>query len=129
MKKYKTLEEFFSSQDADKLQQIMAIRKVILSTGADLTESLKWNAPNYLYKGEDRITFNLMNKQNKVKVVIHMGAKKKENKKGTPVIADPDRLVEWNSDIRGAIEFENLNDVNEKSKNFKKLIKNWLRVA
>ncbi|QQR64576.1 DUF1801 domain-containing protein [Candidatus Kaiserbacteria bacterium] len=129
MEKYKSLEEFFSGQDAEKLQQIMAVRKVILSSSSDLTESLKWNAPNYLYKGEDRITFNVMNKQNKVKVVIHMGAKKKEDKKGSPVIADPDELVEWNSDIRGVIQFENLNDINLKSKNFKKLIKNWLNVA
>lgn len=129
MKKYKSLEEFFSSQDAEKLQQIMAVRKVILSSSSDLIESLKWNAPNYLYKGEDRVTFNVMNKQNKVKVVIHMGAKKKEDKKGTPVIADPNELVEWNSDIRGVIQFENLNDINLKSKNFKKLIKNWLNAA
>ena len=67
-------------------------------------------------------TFNLSNKENKVKVIIHMGAKKKENKKGKPVIADPDSLVEWNSDIRGMILFDSVDDVNAKSIKFKKLI-------
>ncbi len=126
MKKYKTLEEFFSDQEPENLKQVMAIREILFKAEPKLIESLKWNAPNYSFQGEDRITFNLMNKENKVKIIIHMGAKKKEKKGGEPVIADPDGLVEWNSDIRGMVLFETADDVKAKSNKFKKLIKNWL---
>ncbi len=128
MKKYKTLEEFYTDQDPVNLKQVMTIRELLFKTEPKLTESLKWNAPNYSFQGEDRITFNVMNKENKVKIIIHMGATKKENKNGEPVISAPDELVTWNSDIRGTITFEDLTDVTEKSSKFKKLIKNWLAV-
>lgn len=64
-----------------------------------------------------------MNKQNIVKVVLHMGAKKKENKKGDPLIKNFEDIVEWNSDIRGTVSFCDLNDIKQKSIKFKKLIK------
>ncbi len=128
MKKYKTLEEFFADQEPEKLEQVMAVRKILFKAEPNLVESLKWNAPNYSLQGEDRITFNLMNKEHKVKIILHMGAKKKENKKGEPVISDPNGLVEWNSDIRGMVLFETLDDITAKGNKFKMLIKNWLMV-
>lgn len=129
MKKYKSLEEFFSDQEPEKLEQVLAIREIIKKAEPTLIESIKWNAPNYNFRGEDRITFNLMNKQNKVKLILHMGATKKEDKKGKPVIDDPDGLVEWSSDIRGMVTFESLDDVPLKGANLGELIRRWLLVG
>lgn len=129
MKKYKTLEDFYTDQQRDKLQQIQVLREILFDVEPTLVETLKWNTPNYVYRDEDRITFNVMNKADKVCVVIHMGAKKKENKKGTPVIKDATGIVEWNSDIRGTIKFDDLADVKAKSKDFKKVVKQWLLVG
>ena len=129
MKKYKTTAEFFADQETEKLEQVMAIREVLFNAEPKLIESIKWNAPNYSFHGEDRITFNLMNKESKVKIIIHMGATKKEDKQGEPAITDPDGLVEWNSDIRGMILFNDMEDVKAKRSKFKKLIKSWLLVG
>lgn len=129
MKKYTSLEEFFDDQPADKLKQIMLLRKLLFEAEPSLVETLKWNAPNYSYENEDRITFNTMNKQQIVKIVIHMGATKKENKSGRPVINDTSKIVEWNSDIRGTISFESFDDIHAKSGQFKKIIADWVEVA
>ena len=118
-----------SDQTADKLQEINKLRELILHTEPRLVENLKWNAPNYVYNDEDRITFNLMNKQNVVKIIIHMGATRKENKKASPVLGNGQGLVEWNSDIRGTIRFNGMSDISLKKEPFQTLISDWLAVS
>lgn len=128
MQKYKTVEEFLADQSPEKLEQINAIRDLILKTDLNLEENVKWNAPNYVLAGQDRITFNLMNKGGKVKLVLHMGASKKEDKKAAPVLADDGGLVHWSSDIRGTISFENLTDIHEKATKLTNVIHAWLAI-
>lgn len=88
MIKFKTVEEFSDSLDAGKLAQFKKIRSYILEADSNLKEHIKWNAPSYVLGGEDRITFNLMNKQNLVKLVLHMGATRKEDKTAQPIMND-----------------------------------------
>ncbi len=126
MKKYKTLEEFFADQGGDRLKQINALREALLEVEPTLVETLKWNAPNYVYKDEDRITFRMMGESDKVSVIIHMGAKKKEDKKAPPVISDTTGIVDWNSDIRGTITFDGMTEVKARTGDFKKVVKQWL---
>jgi hypothetical protein len=128
MKKYKTLEEFFNDLNNDKRLQVDTLRDLILKTEPQLEEHIKWNAPSYVLDGEDRITFNLTNKQGVVKLVLHMGATRKENKKGAPILKDESGLVEWSSDIRGMVTFSNAEDVNSKLASLKSVIKKWLAI-
>lgn len=128
MNKYKTVDEFLSDQTPEKLEQINTLRKIIMRIEPTLIENIKWNAPNYVYKGEDRITFNLMNRQNQVKVLIHMGATKKENKAAKPVLVDDEGIVEWNSDIRGTLAFKDLQEITSREASLEKVIKRWLAI-
>lgn len=128
MSKYKTIDEFLADQPSEKLAQINMLREIIMQTEPNLEENLKWNAPNYVYRGEDRITFNLMNKQNIVKLILHMGTGKQENKSGEPILEDDEGMVEWNSDIRGTISFVDMSDINESEKRLRKVICNWLLI-
>lgn len=105
-----------------------ALRGLILETEPRLEEHIKWNAPSYVLGGEDRITFNLMNKQEAVRFILHMGATRKENKKGTPVMHDDSGLIEWSSDIRGVITFTTMEEVNSNLASLKKIIKDWLSI-
>lgn len=74
MQKYKTIEDFLNDLDSEKRALVDALRGLILEIDTRLEEHIKWNAPSYVLGGEDRITFNLMNKQGVVKFVFHMGA-------------------------------------------------------
>ncbi len=126
MNKYKNVKEFLGDLAADKLAQVTELRKLILASVPALTENLKWNAPNYVYKNEDRITFNLLNKEGKVKLILHMGAERVEDRKAKPVMNDESGLIEWISNIRGIITFADNADVIAKRNTLKAIIKNWL---
>lgn len=126
MRKYKTLEEFLGDLSKDKRLQVDTLRDLILKTEPRLEEHIKWNAPSYVLDGEDRITFNLMNKQEVVKLVLHMGATRKEDKNGAPVMRDDSGLIVWSSDIRGAITFTTIEDIKSNLGPIKRIIRNWL---
>lgn len=128
MQKYKTVKEFLDDLAKDKRAQVDTIRTLILNAEPKLLEHIKWNAPSYVLDGEDRITFNLMNKQEVVKLILHMGATRKENKKGTPILHDESGLIEWNSDIRGTITFATAEDVTSSLPALKQIIDNWLSI-
>jgi hypothetical protein len=128
MQKYTNLEDFLHDLSDDKRSQVDTLRSLILKTDPQLTEHIKWNAPSYVLDGEDRITFNLMNKQAVVKLVLHMGATRKEDKKGTPVMNDKSGLIEWSSDIRGMITFVDAKDVHAKLPALKTIIQEWLSI-
>ena len=129
MHKYKTIEEFMSALDDNKRSQVEVLRELIISSEPNLEEHIKWNAPSYVFNGEDRITFNLLNKENIVKLVFHMGALRKEDKKGEPVIKDDSGLVEWSSDIRGVMSFASLEEIKAQSDDVRKFIIKWLSIS
>ncbi len=128
MNKYKNIDEFLKDQSPEKIQQIAYIQNLIMDVEPSLTENLKWNAPNYVYNGEDRITLNLMNKEGKVKIILHMGATKQENKKGPRALNEDQGIIDWNSDIRGTICFEDLDDIKAKKAALSKVVADWLSI-
>lgn len=128
MQKYKAVQEFMDDLDSDKRAQVNVLRQLILSTQPMLDEHIKWNAPSYVLNGEDRITFNIMNKEGLVKLVLHMGATRKEDKKAEPVMGDDSELIQWSSDMRGVIAFTDVSDVHAKQEAVGEIIKRWLAV-
>ncbi len=128
MQKYKTIEDFLGDLTDDKRKQVDMLRNLIHTSDPHLTEHIKWNAPSFVLDGEDRITFNLMNKQGLVKLILHMGATRKENKNGTPIMNDDSKLIEWSSDIRGTLTFTSSEDIDSKSAELVTIIQKWLLV-
>ncbi len=126
--KYKSVAEFLESLDDAKRLQVDQLRALILSVNPDLEERIKWNAPSYVLDGEDRITFNLVNKEGIVKLVLHMGATRKEDKKGTPIMNDVSGLIQWNSDIRGLLSFTEGESIAEKSEQLEAIFVAWLAI-
>ena len=125
MNKFKTVDEFLNGLDEDRRSQVLKLRDYILDVEPSLTEHIKWNAPSYVKNDEDRITFNTMNKESIVKLVFHMGATKKEDKNGQPVLDDA-RLIEWVSDIRGYMTFTTLDEIIANKNEIKRTVQEWL---
>ena len=71
----------FSLISIETSTQVEVLRQLIIKTEPRLKEHIKWNAPSYVLDGDGRITSNLMNRQGVVKLVLHMGATRNENKK------------------------------------------------
>lgn len=128
MNKYTSVEEFLADLDASKLEQIELLRTIIKKANPHLTEHIKWNAPSYVLDGEDRITFNIRNKENIVQLILHMGATRAENKSGEPIMADDKHLINWQSDIRGMLSFASIADVKSKQSDVEDIVKRWLAI-
>lgn len=129
MNTYRTVAEFLDELDENTLDQVNELRGIIFESEPNLIENLKWNAPNYVYAGEDRITFNVMNKDGKVKLVLHMGATRKEDTHAKPILKDPDHLGKPASNIRTVITFENLADILVKENGLKDILRRWLQLS
>jgi len=129
MNKYATVTEFLDDLDETRRVQVRQLRDIILKVNPNLSEHIKWNSPSYVLDGEDRVTFNIQNKQQLVKLVLHMGATRVEDKKGEPVMKDDAGLIEWNSDIRGVITFQNAEDVESNKIAVAKIIGDWLNIS
>lgn len=127
MNKYSTVDEFLQDLSDDRKQQINALRRIILNTNPNLAEHIKWNSPSYALNGEDRLTFN-MHYPDKTMLLLHMGATRKEDKKGVPVMKDESGLITWNSDIRGTLSFTTLEQIEDRHLQLEKIISRWLAV-
>lgn len=126
MHTYKTVDEFLDDQSKDKRAQILALREIILGSEPSLTENIKWNAPNYIFDGEDRVTFNVVNKEGVIKLILHMGASKKEDKKSAPIMNDDSGLISWNSNIRGTLTFTDIDDIHAQQNKVGSIVEKWL---
>ena len=128
MDKYKTVDQFLKGLDGERLLQVKQLRKYILDESPSLIEHIKWNAPSYVKDDEDRITFNTMNKSCAVRLVFHMGATRKEDKKALPILKSAD-LVEGVSDIRGYMTFNGIEEITSNEKDIKRIIREWLALS
>ncbi|MFN4002416.1 DUF1801 domain-containing protein [Microcella sp.] len=120
--------DLVSALDDVTREQVHLLRDIIGSLDAELTEHIKWNAPSYVLDGEDRITMNLRNKEGLVKLVLHMGATRPEDKKGAPVLAADEGLVDWASDIRGLIAVADADDIRAKEPALRRALTGWLAI-
>ena len=127
MKKYATVAEYLADLEGDKLEQVEQLRAIIYEVNPTLVEQIKWNAPSYAMKGDDRITFG-MNKTGITTLVLHMGAMRKEDKKGLPILPNDHGLVQWKSDIRGLIAFESSQEITKHKDEIVDVLTRWLTV-
>jgi len=125
MHKYKTVDEFLNDLNDSKRLQVNTLRKYILQADPTLVEHIKWNAPSYVKDGEDRITFNTLNKQGLVKLVFHMGATRKEDRKAEQIVKDT-QFIEWVSDIRGYATFNDLQQIQSQKNAIQGNVRKWL---
>jgi len=128
MDKYKTFDAYIDALDESRQAQVLKLREYILSVDPLLNEHIKWNAPSYVKDGEDRITFNTVNKAQVATLVLHMGATRKEDKKGQPILKDT-TLVEWVSDIRGYMTFHSLDEIISNKEAITRIVREWLALG
>ncbi|UGT43637.1 DUF1801 domain-containing protein [Nocardia yamanashiensis] len=129
MAKNGSVADILNELDTDRREQVTTLQSIILETEPSLEEHVKWSAPSYVLDGEDRVTFNLKNKDNKVQLILHMGSTRKEDKKAAPVMEDPSGLVQWASDIRGILSFDSLDDIKAKQPAVEQILRRWLAIG
>lgn len=114
---------YMSSLDHPLKSVIEAIRQTILEADRRITEGIKWNSPSFYCHGWFA-TVNIREKKG-VLVVLHHGAKIRDEATLSLTIKDPSKLLTWLSKDRATITFVSSEDFQSKRGAFQKLIKQW----
>lgn len=104
--------------------EIELLRQSILGAHAELSESIKWNSPNYIAEGQDRITMRVR-PETQIQLIFHCGAKKREvlSKK---LIVDDGNLLEWKENDRAVATFKNNLEIENSLVDLKIIVADWI---
>ncbi len=108
--------QFMSQFEHPFKAEIEAIREIILKTDSRITEGIKWNAPNFYYKG-DMVVFTPHIKDH-VLMVFPNGI----------LIADESGLLEGDYPDRRMAHFYSMADVNTKKETIERVVRRWIEV-
>jgi hypothetical protein len=81
--------------------EIAELRAAILASDSEFSETVKWNAPNFVHQGVDRVTFRL-HPRDQFQVVLHRGTATSTGP--APAFAAGTTLVTWITPDRGVID-------------------------
>jgi hypothetical protein len=119
------VESFLASLDHPLKPEILALRQIILDADPNIAEGIKWNAPSFR-ASEYFATFHLRAKDG-VQVILHLGAKKRDNTTAGITISDPHSLLEWIARDRASAKFTDLKDIDAKRSAFVEVVRQWIK--
>ena len=120
--------EFLKNLEHPLKKEIEAVRQIILNANKELTEHIKWNAPSYCFNNDDRITFNLRGK-GFFQLIFHCGAKVKQRAEKEPMMIDETGLLEWITNDRAFVKFQDMTDVTSRAESLGQLVNQWIIVT
>jgi len=106
---------------------IAYLREKILASDERITESIKWNAPNFRFDGEDRVTFRLK-PGDRFQLIFHRGVKAAEDGESF-AFDDETGLIEWATPDRGALTIQDTADAEARQSEIVALINRWMVAA
>lgn len=119
------VDDYLAKLQHARKSEIELIRKAILASDPALSESIKWNAPNFVFDGVDRITFRLQ-PGDKVDLILHRGARKRDDS-ATFVFDDPSELITWAAPDRGVISIPRDADLDQLLPSVLPVLLAWVR--
>jgi len=119
-----TVEEFMRGLDHPLKPEINAVLMLIRGANPGITDGIKWNAPSFFYK-EWFATIHLKN-TDAVQIILHLGAKVREDITGRIDIDDPDNLLQWLGKDRASIKFSSMPDIGKNTRAFQAIVSQWL---
>lgn len=115
----------FLAQSTHPLQDVAAgLCAVIRTACPDLAERIKWNAPSFGPGDQDRLTLNL-SKPDRVRLVLHRGAKAVDTKTGVRLLPDTDG-VRWATDQRAEVTIVSAADLDARQVWLADLCQRWM---
>lgn len=114
MNKNPEVEDYLEKKKHPLDKEIRKVRDIILSAHPDIEETIKWNSPTFLYKGNMASYF--MNSKKHVSLMFHKGA----------LINDETGLLEGEGKEGRTARFKDLNDIEVKKESLIKIVLQWV---
>ena len=120
--------EFLNQLSHPFRNEIEELRDYILESNKNLTENIKWNAPNYCFENEDRLTMRIHPITTKVQLIFHRGAKKQEQPKDK-LIENKSKMLVWKENDRAIITFKSIQEIKNAKEQLQIIINEWINAA
>jgi hypothetical protein len=95
---------------------VKAVREAVLDADERVTETVKWQAPTFVYKGN--IASFYPKTKTHASLMFHRGA----------MLDDPDGLLEGEGDVSRVARFLDADDLGRKREALQRLIRNWIEL-
>lgn len=102
-----------------------ALREVILASDDRIREATKWNSASY-FTTEHFATFDLR-APNRVRLVLHLGARPRRDANVRNAVADLDVPLDWKSPDRAILTVASVDDVRRQAAVLSELVRRWIR--
>lgn len=107
--------QWFKTSDNPKVDEMEAVRNIILNAHKSITEDIKWKAPNFIYNG-NMCTFNPRAK-GYVNLTFHNGAE----------LNDPLGLLEGTGEKVRIAKFKDFAEIKQKKRALEMVIKEYMK--
>ena len=122
-----TVTHFLDSLHHPYRAEIELLREMILTAVEGITENIKWNAPNYVFEGNDRITMRILPPK-QVQLIFHRGAQKLAPLQTKPISVQA-KFWEWKENDRGVMTFHNLEQITTHQAEIASIAKEWIETV
>lgn len=123
--RFRTVDEFLAAQDPARRDQVETLRSIVREADPRLVETVKWNSPDYVLDGVDRLTVNAAGR-GPVRLILHFGTARAEHAGGASRFdGDPDGRLTWHSDIRASLTAPSADDAAARAVTVE-LLRAWL---
>ncbi len=106
---------------------ISILRQAVLAADPAIIENEKWNSPNFVYNGVDRVTLRVHPKGG-VQVIFHRGSKTRDDV-DTFTFDDPTGLLEWPAPDRGVLKVADAAEATALSRELTLLVRRWIALS
>lgn len=97
-------------------KEIQRVREIILQVSPDISETIKWQSPTFIYKGNMASYF--MNAKKHVSLMFHKGA----------AINDSSGLLQGDGKEGRVAKFSDMKEIESQKGNLEAVVKEWMRM-
>lgn len=115
------VDQFIGGLNHPLKEGVERLRTAILDSNDRIAEHVKWNAPSFVYAGEDRVTFRLF-PEDRAQLVFHRGSKVKADA-GDFAFNDDTGLLRWMAKDRAVVA---LRDAEARQRDLVDLVNRWV---
>jgi hypothetical protein len=115
--------QFLAALDDPRKAEVAQLRTIILDADPGITEQIKWTAPSFCYRGDDRVTMRLHPKGG-VQLIFHRGAKVKDSTDFA--FEDSSSLMQWATKDRAIVTFHTLAEITAQQAVLEDLVRRWV---
>jgi hypothetical protein len=116
MKKNPEVEAYLKKKAHPMTKEIQRVREIVLGAHPKVEETIKWQSPTFMYKGNMASYF--MNAKKHVSLMFHKGA----------MIKDRSGLLEGDGKEGRVAKFADMKEIESRKKDLEAVVKEWVRM-